>query len=248
MKTIQVLSSLLAVSAQAIAQESTATGPITSAPVPEPTSPSTAGIIRPSSGETVTVGKPYTISWSDPPPPAGPLAIELFGDVSLLYSLAPESTGCDGWLINTECDKFNVSIPSGSTSFVWNLSKPYDYWRLLSDEEPYRLGLYVDNLEYAVLPETGAPWYWTVDFTIASESTTTTTTTRSTRTTETTTSTSTSTESAEETSEAEETDGPTGSTDSEDPAPTDGAVSLFYGGIGTWSTVGLIAVVLALLL
>ncbi|KAL5343476.1 hypothetical protein BJX70DRAFT_354254 [Aspergillus crustosus] len=121
MKLLHVISIIVAVTVPALAQETTTIGPITSAPAP---GPSTAAILRPSSGEIITIGKPYTISWSPPPPPGGPLALELHGRVSYLVSITPETTVCDGWLINTECDKFNVSIPSSSTSFVWNLTKP----------------------------------------------------------------------------------------------------------------------------
>ena len=85
-------------------------------PAPSAT-PSTAGILRPSSGETITVGEPYTIRWTPPPFDTGALAIELFGRVNSIYRILPNTTSCDGWLINTQCDKLDVNISSGSTSY-----------------------------------------------------------------------------------------------------------------------------------
>ncbi|KAL4950122.1 hypothetical protein BDW69DRAFT_202367 [Aspergillus filifer] len=161
----------------ALAQTSTSAA--SSGPSPAPTA---ATILRPSTGEKITVGAPYTIFWSQPPANSGPLAIELFGNVGALWSLGPNDTTCDGWLMNTECDKFDVDIPAGSTSYVWNLSAPYETWRLLYDELPFTLGLYEDNLERGELPEEDAKWYWSVEFTLADEtsSSTRTTTTRTT--------------------------------------------------------------------
>jgi hypothetical protein len=94
--------------AVSIQAQQTRTGTITPPPVREPSAPA---IIRPSSGETITVGEPYTISWSDPPPPEEELAIELFGRVNSIYRLLPEAISCDGWLINTECDKIECLHP-----------------------------------------------------------------------------------------------------------------------------------------
>ena len=85
-------------------------------PAPSAT-PSTAGIIRPSSGEIITVGKPYTVRWTPLPPESDPLAIELFGNVGGIYPLLPNTTTCAGWLINTKCDKLDVNISSGATSY-----------------------------------------------------------------------------------------------------------------------------------
>lgn len=91
-------------------------------PAPSAT-PSTAGILRPSSGETITVGEPYTIRWTPPPFDTGPLAIELFGRVNSIHRILPNTTSCDGWLINTQCDKLDVNISSGSTSYGANSHK-----------------------------------------------------------------------------------------------------------------------------
>ncbi|KAL4943032.1 hypothetical protein BDV06DRAFT_221641 [Aspergillus oleicola] len=196
----------------------------------------TAAILRPSPGETIILGAPYTISWVPSPPNSGPLVVELFGNVGAIHGLGPNDISCDRWLINTECDKFDVDIPGGSTSYVWNLSKPYDYWRLLYDELPFTLGIYEDNLEYGELPETDAEWYWSEELTLAAEGTSTTsTTTRSgTTTTSTTTDTPDSTLMASSTtnSEIDGTDGANRTTDDrvDTAIPTDAGSALTPGG------------------
>ncbi|KAL4969613.1 uncharacterized protein BDV14DRAFT_195876 [Aspergillus stella-maris] len=205
---------------RALAQTSTNTA----SPEPSP-APTSAAIVRPSSGETITVGAPYTISWSPPPASSGPLAIELFGKVGALWRLGPNDTTCDGWLINTECDKFDVDIPAGSTSYVWNLSAPYENWQLLYDELPFTMGLYEDSLERGELPESDAEWYWSVEFMLA-EGKSSTTTTRSTTTSSTTGTTATSTAEPDGT-EAE--DGSSTTDDSGDAVPTDGGCVLAPG-------------------
>ncbi|KAL4872429.1 hypothetical protein BDV12DRAFT_193521 [Aspergillus spectabilis] len=242
MNTFHLLTFLLScLYAASIQAQQTTTGTVTPPPVPEP---STLAILRPSGGETITVGEPYTISWSDPPPPEGPLAIELFGRVNSIYRLLPETTSCDGWLINTECDKLNVSIPSGSTSYVWNLTAPYGFTGFVQDELSFHLGLYVDDLECGVLPETAAPWYWSAEFVLTYTSTTTKiTTTKTTIATISSSSSSTTTASGiiPETSDPEETDRPRSTVDGNDSGPTDGAMSLVRGGLGLWNMAGLMA-------
>ncbi|KAL4800361.1 hypothetical protein BDV19DRAFT_352860 [Aspergillus venezuelensis] len=201
--------------AGALAQTSTNTAFLE--PSPAPTS---AAILRPSAGETITVGAPYTISWSPPPANSGPLAIELLGKVGALWRVGPNDTTCDGWLINTECDKFDVDIPGGSTSYVWNLSAPYENWQLLYDELPFTMGLYEDSLERGELPKSDAGWYWSVEFTLAEgESSTTTTRSTTTRSTSTSTTTATSTAGPDGT---EMEDGSTTTGDAGDATPTDG--------------------------
>ncbi|KAL2818743.1 hypothetical protein BDW59DRAFT_165402 [Aspergillus cavernicola] len=211
---------------------------ITSAPAP---GPSTPAILRPSSGETVTVGEPYTISWTPPPPPDAPLAIELFGKVGYISGILPETTSCDGWLINTECDKFNITIPSGATSYVWNVTPPYDHFWTSSTAMSFRLGVYPDILEYAELPETEAPWYMRAEFVLTQVTTTSTTRSTSTSTSMTTTTTgSTATTSASTTvpGEPDTTSIPsttTGGSPAASEVPTDMAVPLLPGVLGGWN-------------
>ncbi|OJJ01176.1 hypothetical protein ASPVEDRAFT_40732 [Aspergillus versicolor CBS 583.65] len=193
--------------ASAIAQQTSET--ITTAPATP-----TAGILRPSSGETITVGQPYTVRWTPPPPEAGPLAIELFGWVNRISQILPNTTSCDGWLINTQCDKLDVNISSGSTSYVWDLSKPDDddRYRLPYEEMSLRMGIYEDNLSRGDLPRADAPWYLSASFALARE-----TTTRTASTTTTTTASTTTTSTG-----PEATDGADSSDDSA--TPTDAAV------------------------
>ncbi|KAL2849872.1 hypothetical protein BJY01DRAFT_245807 [Aspergillus pseudoustus] len=201
--TFPIVTALL-LSSLTLAQDTTTT----TTTEPSETS-TTTGILRPSAGETVTYGSFYTISWSPPPPsPAGPLALEIKGDTADIHWILPNWTSCDGWMLNTQCKKFDVDIPAGSTSFVWNMTDPEIYSIYVGDGEPYRLGLYVDNLGRGAFPDTHAEWYWDVAFTVAEPVTTTTTTS-------TTTSTATATTTDSEIEGATETD-----------TATDGAGSL----------------------
>ncbi|KAL3456542.1 hypothetical protein BJX64DRAFT_270544 [Aspergillus heterothallicus] len=85
---------------------------------PTPTTQPT-GFLHPTPGETVTVGELYTISWSPPPPsPPGPLALEIKGTNAYIRPLLVNRTiGCDGYMANTHCDKFNMGIEEGETEF-----------------------------------------------------------------------------------------------------------------------------------
>lgn len=73
-------------------------------------------LLRPSANETITAGHPYTIRWPKSTA-SGNLAIEVRSYAGRIDTFVPNSTTCDGWLINTECDKFNLSLPDGSTSY-----------------------------------------------------------------------------------------------------------------------------------
>lgn len=57
---------------------------------------------------------------------------------------------------------------------MWNLSKPYDAFRLLYEELPFRIAVYEDNISRGGLPSTDAPWYLSASFTLARETSTTT--------------------------------------------------------------------------
>ncbi|KAL2802761.1 hypothetical protein BJX63DRAFT_99386 [Aspergillus granulosus] len=217
-----ILAALLFLSS--LAQETTTSAPTLIASESSPPPPQTTGeILRPSPGETVTVGDLYTISWSPPPLPTGPLALEIKGTNAWIRPIL-DTTSCDGYAVNTHCDKFDVEIPAGSTSFVWNMTDPgTDSLGVRVDHgKAYRLGLYVDDLERGQIPNTAAEWYWSVSFTIAEPPETTTMT--STTATTTTTASLTAGGTVEPSTSAEATE-----------TATDGAVSL--RGFGDWNAI-----------
>ncbi|KAL4884573.1 hypothetical protein BJY04DRAFT_215036 [Aspergillus karnatakaensis] len=145
----------------AIAQTDPGTTTTTQPPGPPPTTaPSAPAIIRPSSGEVVQLTGFYTLSWTPPVPDTEPLELEFFGNIRKIpVALQPPTTMCKGWIVNTECMRFNMSIPAGSTSFG---APDYEYFGL-SDVD-LRMGVYVvPAREVNYFPETDSPWYQSVE-------------------------------------------------------------------------------------
>ncbi|PGH10754.1 hypothetical protein AJ80_07404 [Polytolypa hystricis UAMH7299] len=83
-------------------------------------SPISATILRPSAGETVTGGQPYTVTWSPAPPLPQPLMVELEISGPAFSYLYNSSYECNGWLVNPRCGKIALNIPSGTT-WVWDV-------------------------------------------------------------------------------------------------------------------------------
>jgi hypothetical protein len=94
--------------------------------------PSGNTILRPSLGETITAGSPYTITWTDIIGSEVQLNIEnkvghaeLFGQI------------CDGWLINEYCGKLNNETQNMG-SWVWDVPMQQDYWNAYLKEVPFK--------------------------------------------------------------------------------------------------------------
>lgn len=76
----------------------------TTSPARLPSEDTAPGIIRPSEGEILTGGQQYTIQWSPPTEP-GEVAIELWQHGVAPYPLHDAGDRCDGWIVNSQCDK-----------------------------------------------------------------------------------------------------------------------------------------------
>ena len=108
--------------------------------------PSGNTILRPSSGETITAGSPYTITWTDIIGSEVQLNLEdKVGNAELFGQL------CDGWLINEYCGKLNNETQN-TGSWVWDVPMQMDYWNAYLKEVPqtFWLELYVVTVEDSV--------------------------------------------------------------------------------------------------
>jgi hypothetical protein len=80
-----------------------------------------SSVLRPTEGEIVVYGSPYTIKWS-PPTIAGGISIELWdadsGSWASSFGLHDQSgiqVSCDGWLSNSQCGKIAQSVPNNGS-------------------------------------------------------------------------------------------------------------------------------------
>ncbi|KAL4813015.1 hypothetical protein BDW67DRAFT_188135 [Aspergillus spinulosporus] len=102
-------------------------------------------ILKPSPGEVITIGQPYTIEWTPQTVP-GHVELELHSERGSAEELIECRYTCTGWAINTECSQLTpLWIPEGETSVVWDVVNATDYESHSDGGRPYwnRLIVYV---------------------------------------------------------------------------------------------------------
>ena len=99
---------------ETLAQTTPGSDVTSSTPPVQTTEPATPTILRPSDGETIMGGQPYTVSWTPPTAP-GNLTVEMWGETGAFTYQERDGGPCDGYLVNTRCTKLWDDIPNAET-------------------------------------------------------------------------------------------------------------------------------------